>query len=84
MAASLGGVDVLVFSGGVGEHSVAVRQRTADRLSLFGVAVDPDCNRAAGPDHSIAVGGGLVETFVIAAREDLQIAEEARATLALG
>ena len=83
MAAALGGVDALVFSGGVGENSVAVRQRAADRLSFLGVAVDPHRNRAAEPDRSISVEGGLVRTFVIAAREDLQIAEEARATMAL-
>lgn len=82
MTASLGGLDVLVFTGGVGERSPVVRQRAADGLAFLGVAVDHRRNEAADPaDHEIGVDGAGVRTLVVAAREDLQIAHEVRAVL---
>lgn len=78
MAASLGGVDALVFSGGVGENSSVVRQRAANRLHFLGVAIDPQRNVTMSGDRRITAEGGVVETLVVAAREDVQIALEAR------
>jgi len=49
MTASLGGLDVLVFTGGVGEHAPEVRQAAADRLGYLGVALDPAANTAPAP-----------------------------------
>ncbi|MGX7826584.1 acetate/propionate family kinase [Actinokineospora sp. 24-640] len=82
MAAATGGLDVLVFTGGVGENSPTVRQRAADRCGFLGVAVDPDRNRSAAGDTDITAPGSAVRTLVIASREDLQIAHEARLALA--
>ena len=53
MAAAMGGLDALVFTGGVGEHAAAIRQRAADGLGFLGIAVDPAANRAEGPDREI-------------------------------
>jgi acetate kinase len=78
MAASAGGVDVLVFTGGVGEHSATVRRAAAERLAWMGVAVDAAANDAAEPDADITAAGAPVRTLVVEAREDLQIAHEAR------
>jgi len=77
MAAALGGIDVLVFTGGVGEHSPAIRARTADGLGFLGVRVDPAANAAPGGDAEITDGGGLVRTLVLQAREDLEMARQA-------
>jgi acetate kinase len=82
MTAALGGLDVLVFTGGVGEHSAAVRARTAEALAFLGVAIDASANGAAAPDVDVSAAGATVRTLVIAAREDLQIADEVRRLLA--
>jgi acetate kinase len=80
MAAAAGGLDVLAFTGGVGENSATVRQRAAQRLAFLGVAVDGQRNGAAGdaPDRDITAAGAAVRTLIVTAREDLQIAREAR------
>jgi len=81
MAAALGGLDVLVFTGGVGENAPAVRERAARDLAFLGVQVDQARNRAGGDDREIGSAGAAVRTFVIAAREDLEIAHEVRDVL---
>jgi acetate kinase len=83
MAAALGGLDVLVFTGGVGENAPAVRERAARELAFLGVEVDQARNRAGGDDREIGSPGAAVRTFVIAAREDVQIAHEVRDVLAV-
>jgi len=86
MAAAMGGLDVLVFTGGVGENSPEVRSRAAGGLGFLGVAVDESRNtldKAArgGEDWEITAARAAVRTFVIAAREDRQIAAEVRSVL---
>jgi acetate kinase len=84
MSAATGGIDVLAFTGGVGENSAVVRQRAAERLAFVGVAVDLDSNAHGRPgqaDRDITAAGATARTVVIAAREDLQIAHEARQLL---
>jgi acetate kinase len=81
MTAALGGLDVLVFTGGVGEHAPEVRRRTADGLAFLGVAIDSDANRDTRADADISQHGSPVRTLVITAREDLEIAAGVRAVL---
>lgn len=82
MVTSLGGVDAVVFTGGVGEHSAEVRQATADRLAHLGVALDPAANHAtSGIDAEVTAAGAAVATLVVAAREDLEIARQTRHAL---
>ena len=76
MSAAAQGVDVLAFTGGVGEHSALVRRRAAGRLAYLGVAIDPGRNDAVSGDADITAAGASVRTLVITAREDLQIAGE--------
>ena len=82
MTAALGGLDVLVFTGGVGENAVAVRERAAARLAHLGVAVDPARNAAPEPDADVSASAAGVRTLVVAAREDLEIAAEVTRLLA--
>jgi acetate kinase len=84
MAAAMDGLDALVFTGGVGEHSAEIRARTAAGLGFLGVRVDERRNAAspAADDYEISASAAPVRAFVIAAREDKQIAAEVRATLA--
>ena len=85
MAASLGGLDVLAFTGGVGENAPAVRAGAGSGLPFLGVAVDAAANAAvdvaARPDSDITGAEATARVVVIAAREDLEIARSVRAAL---
>ena len=86
MTAAMGGLDVLVFTGGVGEHAPAVRAAACQGLAFLGVHLDPLANEdepdSGKPDRDISADGAPVRTLVIEAREDLQIAHETRQVLA--
>jgi acetate kinase len=81
MAAAMGGLEVLVFTGGVGERSSEIRRRAAAGLGFLGVAVDADADADAVPDADVSARGASVRTLVVRAREDLEMAREVRATL---
>ncbi len=78
MSAAMEGLDALVFTGGVGENSAAVRQRTVDGLKFLGVCVDTVRNGSGTDDREIGSDGALVRTLVVASREDLEIARQVR------
>jgi acetate kinase len=81
MAAATGGLEVLVFTGGVGERSSEIRRRAAAGLGFLGVAVDANADADAVPDADVSARGASVRTLVVRAREDLEMAREVRATL---
>jgi len=81
MAAGLGGIDALCFTGGIGERSAPVRALAADGLGFLGVAIDRAANAAAAADAEIGARGATVRTVVVAAREDLEIARQVRAVV---
>ncbi len=82
MAASLGGLDALAFTGGVGERSTEVRELAADGLRFLGVEIDRVRNQAATGDAEIGAPAGAVAVLVVASREDLEIAGQVRRLLA--
>src|SRR5438270_1577755 len=79
MAAAMGGLDALVFTGGVGERSAAIRSRAVAGLEFLGIELDPPLNDAPELDTEISLSGCSVRTFVVQAREDLRIARDVRA-----
>jgi len=79
MAAAMNGLDVLVFTGGVGEHQPAVRAAAAAGLTFLGVAVSPEANEAGEAD--ISADGAAVRTLILPAREDVEIARQVRSVL---
>jgi acetate kinase len=81
MAAALDGLDALVFTGGVGEHSMEIRAQTAAGLAFLGVAVDGARNAQSQTDREIGAQGARVRTLVLTAREDIEIARQVRAVL---
>jgi acetate kinase len=81
-ASALGGLDALVFTAGVGEHSVAVRERVCERLAFLGLALDAAANASADADADVAAPGSAVRVHVVRAREELVIARTVRALLA--
>jgi acetate kinase len=81
MAAALGGLDALAFTGGVGERAPAVRAAAVEGLSFLGLALDPEHNAAASVDADLSAPSARARTLVIAAREDIEIARQTRAAL---
>jgi acetate kinase len=81
MAAALGGIDALVFTGGVGERSAEIRARAVEPLSFLGMEIDTERNRAAVEDAEISAERCAVRTLVVRAREDLEISRQTRAAL---
>jgi acetate kinase len=82
MASAMGGVDALVFTGGVGENAPEVRARACVGLGFLGVELDAVANDAEGGDRLISGRGAAVSVLVIGAREDLEIARQVRQVLA--
>jgi len=72
MAAALGGLDTLVFTGGIGEHAPSVRAEICAELGFLGIELDPDAN--AGNERSIGNLASGARVFVIPTDEDLMIA----------
>ncbi len=81
MTAAIGGLDLLVLTGGVGEHASAMRADLAARLGYLGVAVDPTSNERTTSDGDISAAGSAARTVVVTAREDLEIQRQVLALL---
>jgi acetate kinase len=72
---------VLVFTGGMGEHSPDLRAAAAEGLRFLGVEVDGSANRATG-DADVTADGAIVRTVVVTAAEDVEVARETAQVLA--
>jgi acetate kinase len=81
MASAARGVDVLVFTGGVGERAAPIRERAVDGVAFLGASIDVATNDDAVPDVDVSADNASVRTWVVAAREDLEIAREVRSVL---
>jgi acetate kinase len=80
-AAAMGGVDAIVFTGGIGENSASMRGRILQRLEFLGCILDEDANRDASVvedlDHAvITTERSRVEAIVVKTNEELMIARE--------
>ena len=75
MIAALDGVDLIVFTGGIGEHDVEARAGICEGLSWIGVRLDPARNRAA--DNPVSDPGSRCPVHVLVSQEDEQIARHA-------
>jgi acetate kinase len=78
MTATLGGIDALVFTAGVGEGSPEIRKRVCEKLKYLGLELDPAANETCKPDGDIATPGSKARILVITTREDLTIMRETR------
>jgi acetate kinase len=78
MSATLGGIDALVFTAGVGEGSPEIRKRVCEKLNYLGLELDPAANENCQPDSDIATPASTARILVIATREDLTILRETR------
>jgi acetate kinase len=79
LAAALGGVDALVFTAGIGEHSAEIRRRICDASAWLGLTLDAGANTGHGP--RISTSGSRVSAWVIPTNEELMIARHTGALL---
>lgn len=82
MAAALGGIDALVFCGGIGENSRLIRERICERLGWMGIEID----HARNGENATVISSDFARTtvMIIPTNEELVIARAARAALGLG
>lgn len=78
-AAELGGVDIIVFTGGVGENQLGTREVVCRQLEFMGVDFDPEANKARGKEVELTRTGSKVRVVVIPTDEELMIAEDTAA-----
>jgi acetate kinase len=76
MAASMGGVDAIVFTGGVGEHAPRVRADVCGSLAFLGVAIDAALNTTCSGEATISTGQSPTRVLVIPAQENWMVARE--------
>jgi acetate kinase len=76
MVGVLGGVDAIVFTGGIGENSARVRRDAAGALRFAGLELAEDANASGKADRDIAAPESRVHVLVVRAREDLAILED--------
>ncbi len=82
LATSLGGVDALVFTAGVGENGPPLRAAVCEPLGFLGVELDPKRNASGARDRDIAAAGARVRVLVLHTEEELMIAREVQRVLA--
>lgn len=80
LAGALGGLDMLVFTAGIGENSPEVRERITDGLGFLGIKI----NRAKNMDGSQLISEGPVKVFVIKTNEELMIARHTKKAIESG
>ena len=82
LAAVLGGIDALVFTGGIGENAPEIRRRIADGMGHLGLVLDPPANEAGAP--VISAAGSPASVRVIPTNEELMIARHTIACIGGG
>ncbi|CAM3021770.1 acetate kinase [Leuconostoc gasicomitatum] len=74
--AEMGGVDAIVFTAGIGENSIPVRQAIIDKLEYFNVSLDIEANKIRGKEVEISTKSSRVKALLIPTNEELMIARD--------
>jgi acetate kinase len=80
----LGGADVIVFTGGIGENRPAFRETVCRNLEELGIALDPQANRAAKGEAKVSAAKSRVQIWTIPTNEELIVARQAAQLLSKG
>ncbi len=75
-AVAMGGLDAIVFTGGVGENQINIRKSICEQLEFMGVDIDVDANNMRGEEKLITKPDSKVKAYVIPTNEELMIAKE--------
>ncbi|MDE6378094.1 MAG: acetate kinase [Duncaniella sp.] len=78
-AAEMGGVDIIVFTGGVGENQCSLREEVCEPLAFMGVEIDREANKVRGEEKVISTPASKVKVVVIPTDEELMIARDTEA-----
>ena len=79
-AAAMGGIDCLVFTGGIGENDGYVRSEVCKNMEFLGISIDAEKNKLRGPDINDITGeGSRVKVLVVCTNEELMIARDTKA-----
>lgn len=81
MASAMNGLDLLVFTGGVGENAPTIRTSAVGGLAFLGAELDESANVSVNPDADLTGPRSTVRIALVSAREDLQIATNVRRIL---
>jgi len=76
--AAMNGVDAIIFTAGLGENGIAMRERICKNMQYFGINVDSDRNNVCGKETEISAAGSKVKIFVIPTNEELVIARDTK------
>ncbi len=74
--AEIGDVDAIVFTGGIGENSITMREDIMKGFEQFGIKIDPEKNNVRGGEHEVSTDDSKVKVMVIATNEELMIARD--------
>ena len=80
-AAAMGGVDAIVFGGGIGRNSASVRQMSLEGLEFLGAELDADKNNNCTGGDDLSADGSKVRIFVVDTNEEIVVARKAKALL---
>lgn len=72
----LGGVDIIVFTGGIGENSIPVRRKICEALELLGVKINLDDNQRVGENIKISTDESKIQVYIIPSNEEIMIARD--------
>ena len=76
-AAAMGGVDCVIFTGGIGENDAMLRAAVCENMEFLGIAIDAERNKMRGMDiNDITAEGAKVKVLVIATDEEMMIARD--------
>ena len=75
-AVAMGGIDAVVFTGGVGENQINVRKNICKQLEFMGIEIDEDKNNCRGEEKEISKDSSKVKIWVVPTNEELMIAKE--------
>ena len=75
-AVALGGVDYIVFTGGIGENQINIRRGVIEKLEFMGVKIDSNLNNMRGEEKLISTSDSKVKVYVVPTNEELMIAKE--------
>lgn len=80
-AAILGGVDAVVFTGGIGERSAELRDRCCENLNFMGICLDTERNQLLKPDSDVSAEDSSARILIVEANEELIVARACREVL---
>ena len=75
-AVAMNGVDAIVFTGGVGENQIKIREGICNQLTFMGVEIDPGKNNIRSEEKLVSKDSSKVKVYVIPTNEELMIAKE--------